>query len=94
MACVRHAALAFNCEYARVCIYENSNPKRTGPNARDTIDISKRSGNSLVTLTLCQTITSLFAVARRTQLSSIGTATKFLMASSQNLGLEVIGLLI
>ena len=39
---MRHVALAFNCGYARVCVYQNSNPERTGQNARETIDISKR----------------------------------------------------
>ena len=42
MACVRYVALAVNCGYARVCIYQNSNPQRTGPNARQAIDKTKR----------------------------------------------------
>ena len=45
MACVRHVALVVNCGYARECIYRNSNPKRTGPHARQTIDTSKRMTN-------------------------------------------------
>ena len=37
-------AYVVNCGYARVCIYENSNPDRgTGRKARQDIDISKRS---------------------------------------------------
>ena len=43
--CVRHASLAVNCGYARVCIYNNSNPKRTGQHARQTIDTTKRRTN-------------------------------------------------
>ena len=42
MAFVSHVPLSFNCGYARVCIYQNSNPKRTGQNAQETIDTSKR----------------------------------------------------
>ena len=42
MACVRRVALIVNCGYARVCIYQNSNPQRTGKHARQTIDTSKR----------------------------------------------------
>lgn len=42
MACVRRVALAVNGGYARVSIYENSNPGRTGKHARETIDVSQR----------------------------------------------------
>ena len=45
MACVRHIPLAVNCGYARVCIYQNSNPNRKGKHARQTIDTSKRVTN-------------------------------------------------
>ena len=42
---MRHVALNFNCGYARACIYQNSNPNRMGQNARETIDIAKRTKN-------------------------------------------------
>ena len=42
MDCIRRVALIANCGYARVCIYENSDPKRNGRSARQTIDIAKR----------------------------------------------------
>ena len=42
MACVRQVALIVNCGYARVCIYQNSNPKGTGKQARQTIDTSEK----------------------------------------------------
>ena len=42
MACVRRVSLVINCGYARVCIYENSNPERMGRHARQTIDTSER----------------------------------------------------
>ena len=42
MDCIRRVALVVNCGYARVCIYHNSNPGRTGQSARQTIDIAKR----------------------------------------------------
>ena len=42
MDCIRRVALVVNCGYARVCIYQNSNPGRTGQSARQTIDIAKR----------------------------------------------------
>ncbi len=45
MACVRQVSLIVNCGYARGCIYENSNPKRTGQHARQTIDTAKRLTN-------------------------------------------------
>ena len=38
-------ALAVNCGYARVCIYRNSNPGRSGPSARESIDTSQRATN-------------------------------------------------
>ena len=42
MDCVRRVALSVNCGYARVCIYQNSNPQRTGKYARQSIDVAKR----------------------------------------------------
>lgn len=40
----RKASLIINCGYARVCIFQNSNPKGTvGRNARQNIDIAQRS---------------------------------------------------
>ena len=38
-------ALSINCGYARVCIYQNSNPNRSGPNARMSIDTTQRAAN-------------------------------------------------
>ena len=40
---IRRASLIMNCGYARVYIYENSNPSRKGRNARRNIDIKQRS---------------------------------------------------
>lgn len=45
MACIRRVSRIINCGFARAWIYENSNPDRTGPHARQTIDISKRASN-------------------------------------------------
>ena len=45
MACVCQFALAVNCGYARVCIYQNSNPQRSGQYARQSIDRSNRATN-------------------------------------------------
>ena len=45
MDCVRCVALVVNCGYACVCIYQNSNPERTGQSSRQTIDIAKRQTN-------------------------------------------------
>ena len=42
MACCRRVALIVNCGYARVCMYQNSNPERTGQCARQSIDFAKR----------------------------------------------------
>ncbi len=42
MACCRRVALIANCGYARVSIYENSHPGRTGQHARKTIDVPRR----------------------------------------------------
>lgn len=42
MACIRRVSLIVNCGYARVSIYENSNPARNGRNARQTIDTTER----------------------------------------------------
>ena len=42
MDCVRRVALVVNCGYARVSIYQNSNPHRTGKSSRKDIDIAKR----------------------------------------------------
>lgn len=39
---IRRPSLVLNCGYARVCIYENSDPKRNGRNARQDIDIACR----------------------------------------------------
>lgn len=44
MACIRRVSLIISCGFARVSIYENSNPDRTGPHARH-IDISRRATN-------------------------------------------------
>lgn len=40
---IRRASLIINCGYARVCIYQNSNPSRNGRNARQNIDNIERS---------------------------------------------------
>lgn len=40
MACVRRVGLIVN--YARVAIYENSNPGRAGKHAREAIDVAQR----------------------------------------------------
>ena len=42
MYCVCRVALVVNCGYARVCIYQNYNPHRTGKSSRKDIDIAKR----------------------------------------------------
>ena len=42
MSCVRRVPLRVNCGFARVCIYENSNPGRTGRNARRQINSTER----------------------------------------------------
>lgn len=45
MACARKVALIVNCGFARVSVYQNSNPSREGPNARQTIDTQSRLTN-------------------------------------------------
>lgn len=40
---IRRPSLIVNCGYARVCIYQNSDPSRNGRNARQNIDIEQRS---------------------------------------------------
>lgn len=42
MSCVRKHALIINCGFARVSIYENSNPSRVGRDARESIDKQSR----------------------------------------------------
>ena len=42
MSCIRQVSLIVNCGYARVCIYENSNPGSKGARARQDIDKPKR----------------------------------------------------
>lgn len=42
MSCLRKVALLVNCGYARVCIYENSDPGSRGQHARQAIDTQKR----------------------------------------------------
>ena len=42
MDCIRRPALTVNCGFARVSIYENSNPDRCGRYARSTIELSNR----------------------------------------------------
>lgn len=42
MDCIRRPALIVNCGFARVSIYENSNPGRTGRKARASIDLNDR----------------------------------------------------
>ena len=51
MDCVCHVALVVNCGYARVCIYQNSNPHYTGKSSHKDIDIAKRQISSLVAIT-------------------------------------------
>ena len=45
MSCIRRVSLVINCGYARVCVYQNSNPHRVGQHARQFIDIPKRAIN-------------------------------------------------
>lgn len=40
---IRQPSLIVNCGYARVCIYQNSDPSRKGRNARKNIDTGQRS---------------------------------------------------
>ena len=42
MDCIRKVSLFVNCGYARVSIYDNSNPGARGRQARQTIDTHKR----------------------------------------------------
>lgn len=45
MSCIRKVSLIVNCGFARVCIYQNSNPTRSGRHAEQSINIPKRLAN-------------------------------------------------
>lgn len=45
MVFIRQPSLIVNCGYARVSIHKNSNPDRTGRNARKNIDVSNRANH-------------------------------------------------
>ena len=53
MLCIRAVALTVNCGYARVSMYEYSNPAKIGQHKRSSIDTQNRALNFQAQFSMC-----------------------------------------